>query len=63
MTIPAQVKFADLVDTFCRSVPYVDAVEFSRFDIDRISRALGYMNAKLTEHENAKELHRLAPPQ
>ena len=52
MIIPAQVKFADLIDTLCRSVPYVDASEISRFDINRLSRALGDMNAKLTEYEN-----------
>jgi hypothetical protein len=52
VTIPAQVSFEHLIDTFCRAAPQVDATEYSRFDIDRISRALGNMNAKLTEHEN-----------
>jgi len=52
VTIPAQVSFEHLIDTLCRAALQVDAVEYSRFDIDRISKALGYMNAKLTEYEN-----------
>jgi hypothetical protein len=61
VTIPAQVSFEHLIDTFCRSAPQVDACEYTRFDIDRISRALGYMNAKLSEYENKQALHQLAP--
>jgi len=52
VTIPAQISFEHLIDTLCRAAPQVDATEISRFDIDRISRALGYMNAKLTDYEN-----------
>ena len=52
--IQTQVRFDQLVDTFCRAVQYVKSEEFSHFDVDRVARAAGILSEKLVQTEGGK---------
>ena len=51
LTVPAEIKFETLIEALCRSSKFVEPTEYTRFDLDRLARAIAFLNQKLSEHE------------
>jgi len=51
ISIPAAVKLSDLIKTLAMAATSIPPTDYTRADIDRLGRSVGYLNQKLSEHE------------